>query len=328
MKKLILLLLILSSPIFSQTMTYDDFLDVAKKSLNVAALKELRIILPKDFTVTALDIGDFSGDGKNDFGLAIKPSRSNRAIYVYLFCDSLGSYALVHSDTLDFVELPIEIGFSISNQTCFLTHKIKDKNWSITGYSYIRNELAVTDHYNTDVRSIKRNLIGKEVYNNYQTLHSFEGYYDINTLNEIRKSYFLSHPVYERKRNIYNSFVRSSVINESWRWDDADTSVKMEYGRISFSREAGSLIIDLRLHEQFAKTLDSSSLQNISLFFDRTIKRSPGYSRRIPEFRDKPDEETGSIDLTWSNIRPDSSELHANWGKSYNHEGKDDIRYE
>ncbi|MGE5683437.1 MAG: hypothetical protein ACM34K_21460 [Bacillota bacterium] len=324
-KNIIVLIILLSSVSFSQTLSFEEFLEIAKSSLNIQAIKELRSSFPKDFVVTALDIGDFSGDNKNDFAIAIKPHRSNRKINIYLFCDSLSHYTLVHADTLEFVELPIEIGFSISKEVCFITQKLKDKNWEITGYSFVHNELALVDHYDTDVKSIKKFQIGEEVYNNYKTLHSFIGYYDVATLGDYKKNNFIYHPVYERRRNLYDSYRRAATIDNTWKWDINDSDVTDIYGDINFSTENEKLIVDIRLNQKFLGTIDSSYQNSAKVFFDRAARRLDGITRRTPKFRESIDEDIASVELSFRTSDMDNARFDNKWGSNFSRSGSDEI---
>lgn len=326
MKRILLFILLFSGVCLSQTLTFEEVLDVAKGQLNIPALREIRNLFPKDFVVTALDIGDFSGDNKNDFAIAIKPHRSNRKINIYLFCDSLDNYTLIHSDTMEFVELPIEIGFSISKEVCFVTQKLKDKNWEITGYSFQHNELSIVDHYDTDVKNIKKFQIGEEVYNNFKTLHSFVGYYDVSTLGDYKKNNFLYHPVYDRRRNLYESYTRSALIDNTWKWDVNDSDLTDIYGSLDLSKENGILITDLRFNEDFLKKIDSSYTNSAQIFFDRSTKRLDGIVKKNPKFRESIDQDIASVSLTFKISDMDNAGFSTNMGNNYSKSADESIK--
>ncbi|MGE5496882.1 MAG: hypothetical protein ACM3Q2_02365 [Syntrophothermus sp.] len=331
MKKVFLILLFISALLPAQSITFDEFLEVSKEHLNTDALKELLPLFPKNFVVTSADIGDFSGDNKNDFAIALKPYRSNRGINIYLFCDSLSHYSLIYQDTLDFVELPVEIGFSIKQNKCFITHKIKEKNWDITGYTYLKNQLRLVDYYTTDVINVKKVQLGEEHYQNYEDLKCFWGNYDVNTLGDFKKINYIIHPVYGRNRNIYCDFPKSVNIDNSWLWNIADSNVTNVFGRIAFSRNGGMLISEITLNEDLAGRIDTSRNSKILICIDRSGSRLSDMNRRTPVFREKQDANISTFQTYFNPANPGRAEFEPKWGANFNssaHQAAMDIRRE
>lgn len=294
---LISLLFIIYCPVFAQTVTFDEFLDMSREKLKAEKLGEIREYLPASFSITALDFGDFTGDGINDFAMAVSPKGNrDKRIYTYLFVDSLGSYLPVLRDTMHYFELPIEIGFSIVNNACYVTHKINDRSWTITGFTFDRNEYARLDLYKTDTYPLtKKQLIGRENYNNYKDLTATAGYFDLNTLKDFKKSRFFMHPVYSLKRNIYKSYPRRIPLDTKWLWEDSSASYS-EYGYVQISREGGDLLMDFAISRYVMDRLSTKQSSRISIYFDRSTERlSSGGNRRSPVFRSGLNDDTGSI---------------------------------
>lgn len=332
-RKIFYLILMLSGVISAQTITFDEFLTISKGSLNRDALLEMKNMLPKNFVITALDYADFSGDGKNDLAMALRPlNRHDRSIYVYMFCDSLNHYTLVHADTMKFVVLPIEIGFSINNKVCYITHKIEDKSWAITGYSFVRNELALVDYYRTEVKPLnKKTDIGLERYNNYKNLQAFTGYYDVNTLNEYKKTKYFYHPVYDIKRNLYSGYDRGVSIDKSWLWNNTKES-SPSWGTVTVSKDEAQkddpeMIIDLTLNRSFLSGIDSLLLNEMTICFDRSAERLiKGATRRGEKFRESTDEDVARIQVSFNTSTPDKARLIHEIGSNYRIKRATDIK--
>lgn len=333
-RKIFYSLLLISGILQAQTITFDEFLTISKGSLNRDALLEIRNILPKNFAITALDYADFSGDGKNDLAMAVRPlDRHDRSIYVYMFCDSLNHYTLVHADTMKFVVLPIEIGFSINNKVCYITQKIVDKSWAITGYSFLRNELALVDYYRTEVKPLsKKTEIGLERYNNYKNLQAFTGYYNVNTLNEYKKTKYFYHPVYALKRNVYSGYDRSVAIDKSWLWDNSKAGGSPSWGTITVSKDEAQkddpdMVIDVTLNRDFLSGIDSLSLNEMTICFDRSAERLiKGATRKGEKFRESSDEDVASIKVRFSTYNPGQASLIHTIGSNYRVKRSSDIK--
>ena len=193
LKKILYILILCPVLHLSQTISFDEFIESGKNALNTKALQTVKNSLPDDIIITADDIGDFSGDGKNDFAIAYRYQHSrDKNILVNLYCDSLSSYVQIFSDSLQFYELPIEIAFNISQNVCYITQKLEDKSWKIVGYSFYKNEFKLVDSYVTEVKSISRRFqFGEEDYINYSDLTSFTGYFDLNSIEQFKKTKFL-----------------------------------------------------------------------------------------------------------------------------------------
>ncbi|MGE5351164.1 MAG: hypothetical protein ACM3P0_03720 [Acidobacteriota bacterium] len=324
-RKIFYLFVIFSGILQAQTITFDEFLTISKGSLKHDALLEMKNMLPKNFVITALDYADFSGDGKNDLAIAVRPlNRHDRTIYVYMFCDSLNHYTLVHADTMKFVVLPIEIGFSINNKVCYITQKIEDKSWAITGYSFLKNELALVDYYRTEVRPLnKKTDIGLERYNNYWNLQAFTGYYDVNTLNEYKKTNYFYHPVYSLKRNLYSGYDRSVSIDKSWLWDNSKAGGSPSWGTVTVSKDEAQkddpeMVIDLTLNRSFLSGLDSLLLNELTICFDRSAERLiKGATRRGEKFRESADEDVARINISFNISSPSQARLVTSIGSNY-----------
>jgi hypothetical protein len=233
---------------------------------------------------------------------------------------------------MKFVVLPIEIGFSINNKVCYITQKIEDKSWAITGYSFLRNELELVDYYRTQVKPLsKKTEIGVERYNNYRNLQAFTGYYDVNTLNEYKKTRYFYHPVYSLKRNVYSAYDRSVTIDKSWKWDNSKAGGNA-WGTVTVSKDEAQkndpdLVADITLYGQFLAQLDSSLINEFDICFDRSAERLiKGATRRGEKFRENTDEDVARINVRFNTSSPDQARLVHTIGSNYRVNRSPDIK--
>jgi len=83
--RILLLLLIAFQVVLPQVLTKSQFLDIAQESLNPAYLNTIEKYVPEDFNITALEIGDYTGDGKNDIAFGIRHKRDKgRNIFIFM----------------------------------------------------------------------------------------------------------------------------------------------------------------------------------------------------------------------------------------------------
>jgi hypothetical protein len=333
-KNFLFLLLLLFSETFSQTISFDEFTNLFKKSLNNQSLQTVKETLPEGILITAEDVGDFSGDGKDDFAIAyrLKESR-DRTIFVNLYCDSLADYIPVFSDTLEFVDLPIEIAFNISNEVCFITQKLKEKSWKIIGYSFFKNELKLVDLYFTDVQQPNKRLqFGEENYTNYSELLSFIGFFDLNSIEQFKKNNYFIFPVYDLKRNIYTGYKKKISINDTWKWEK-DSNMINNYGNISFSRDKEKIIVDLVLNKSFIQKIDPFKENIIDFYFDRSNERYSdkipiNFGKKAPKFRNSIDDNISHFSIIFKMNVPNTSRMEYQLGNEYNFSYKNKIKYD
>ncbi len=328
MVKCILSFLVITGSLFSQTISFDEFIQTSRGFLNNEALEHVKESFDKDCLVTSADIGDISGDGKNDFAISIREKKAkDRIININVYCDSAGSYIKVFSDYLQFYELPIEIAFNISKQVCYVTQKLEDRKWKITGYTFLKNELKVVDLYSTDVLPVnKRWQVGEENYNNFIDLTSFNGYFDLNSIEQFKKSKFYVFPVYNKKRNLYKEYKREIELSNLWNWQD--TIVNKRYGKVSFSNSDDKLCLHLTLSEDIVEKFSKADKINISCSIDRGLNRLNDISKtsikHLP-LRNKPDENISNIEIEVLPGNSNRTKFEVKTGKNYSEIFQNDI---
>ncbi|MBQ6270026.1 MAG: hypothetical protein IJK61_07915 [Bacteroidetes bacterium] len=174
-------------------------------------IADIKAEMPKgDFLVWGWDVGDFSGDGNNDVAFSIRRSGlKERVVDVYLFVDIEGYLTKVDSFPFTFVEMPLEVGVAIRNNTCFVTKKLKQYNWDIKGFRFINGVLVNYDNYSTR----KLNKITYETYRNYYKLFNTDRYLNTAKGGTILKLDYLTIPSYSRGRLIYDGITQGAYSN-------------------------------------------------------------------------------------------------------------------
>ncbi len=291
--RILLLLLIAFQVVLPQVLTKSQFLDIAQESLNPAYINTIEKYVPEDFNITALEIGDYTGDGKNDIAFGIRHKRDKgRNIFIFMMVDKGDKYETVYSDSLTFVVIPIEIGFAIKDTTCFLTQKIKDKHWRIRGFSFINEEFAEVDDYISSVNKYENREYGLEQYTNYKNNLCFEGYYRTQDLVTYKKDEFFILPVYPEFNNIYPGYSDAVVIDSKWKWEESmDGEDIVNYGKLYFRYDETYLTAIMIINKSLIKS-DSVFFNKIALSIDKNGERIYGKTRkRELSFRDEIDED-------------------------------------
>gem|GEM_PF-3493138 len=138
----IILLLFSTNIVFSQSaLTYEEF---KKGLLNyyeedmISDLKQLKPQLESS-QFWSWDVGDYTGDGYPDLSFVTKDkSISGKNLTVTLVVDIDGYLVKVKEYQEKYIELPLEVGIAIKENTCYVTNKIKQFHWNITGW-YVEN---------------------------------------------------------------------------------------------------------------------------------------------------------------------------------------------
>ena len=127
-------------------MDFEEFMGMLSESFSEDQLDELSYQLPWDIKVTAYGYGDFSGDYKDDFVLAIREKDVTpvKSVDVY-FLENVGeTYKVVAKKTVKTIELNIEVAFLVKDGLCFVTSR--DKNyWYFTSYNIDDDKLVQVD---------------------------------------------------------------------------------------------------------------------------------------------------------------------------------------
>lgn len=191
-------------------MTFEEFSEKLKPYFAEELIADLERQLPQgtSYRVWGWDVGDYSGDGFPDVALSIRlSSEKKRLMNVYLFTDIDGFLTNVGRYTYPFVEVPLEVGVVIKENTCYVMQKYEQFHWSVTGYRFDRGSLLVLDNFKT----AREKELTHESYRNFQTLFSSEKYLKARTGEEEFLTEFLSIPSYPRNRYVYKGYAQDAV---------------------------------------------------------------------------------------------------------------------
>lgn len=250
MYKILILILICFSGLYSQSgMVFDEFRNVITKYFDDALINDVEKEMPtgSNYKIWGWDVGDYSGDGYFDLAFTIREyGLKNRTVKVYMFVDIEGYLVLV--DILDkkFVEIPLEVGVVIKDNSCYITEKAKKFNWKIEGYRFDNGSLLLVDEFET----IKIEKFTKETYTNYVDLTKSEKYI-LTSNGEIEfKADYLTIPSYPRGKIIYKGYINEIfsfdvdyIKKGAYDWDgEEDASFKV---RSAYDDEFLYFIIDV-----------------------------------------------------------------------------------
>ncbi len=299
--KIFLFWISLTAAVFSQTITFDEFLDLSSGVLDTAKASKIISYFPERFQITALDYGDVSGDGLTDFAIAVDPlGNRGHEVFIFVFCDYPDEYKVIYHDTLEYVITPLEIGFSIANENFYITHKEYQLNWTIKGFSFFKEEFSEVDIYHTDTVKIKRNsAIGKETYINYHDLSSFIGYYDLNTVAEKAKYKYYTIPAYDYRRNVYGRYPKKLRLNKALEFsaDSVDTG-QFDYGDFEVVKDGEYIRLIARIDASFIKRNTSI---NLKTYFDLSgAEFNYNKKKKTKTFRDSLDNDIFGMEVSFA----------------------------
>lgn len=186
-------------------MTFDEFAPKIQKYFDNKLIADLESALPSDgaYQIWGWDVGDFTGDGYYDVAFSVRfSSDKGKKIRAYMFADIEGYLVEIANFKYDFFEIPLEIGVVIRDNTCYITQKHKQFNWTIWGYSYDHGNLIKVDEFNTE----RDGKFTKESYRNYVTLRNNEKYLKTSSGDIEYKVDFITLPSYPRGKVIYNGY--------------------------------------------------------------------------------------------------------------------------
>ncbi|HRP02026.1 MAG TPA: hypothetical protein PLE30_05185 [Candidatus Kapabacteria bacterium] len=221
-KIIIVLLIVFSSQLFAQSGI--KFLEFAKRIepyFNESMIADIKNQLPQneDYFIWGYDVGDFSGDPYYDIAVTLRIAGDrSKNMQVYLFADIDGFLKQVHQESIEFIELPLEVGVAIRQGACYVTKKQKQYNWDIYGYRYQNGNLIQKDEFYT--RKLKD--LTYEKYRNYDNLKASEKYINLKSNKSNFERDFSIIPSYSRGRRIYSGYADGiKVDNVDYIYDGA-----------------------------------------------------------------------------------------------------------
>lgn len=213
MKKILFLFLLSVSVGFAQNGL--KFAELAKRLdpyFDKALITDIQKQLPQgsDYTIWGWDVGDYSGDGYNDVAMSVRVAADrSKELQVFLFVDIDGFLTKVGHYYYEFVEIPLEIGVVIKENTCYVTKKLKQHNWKMIGYSFENGALFKIDEFTTE----RIGDLTKETYFNYRNLRNTYKFLKTKSGEETFFRDYLSIPSYPRGILIYEGYQSETFVN-------------------------------------------------------------------------------------------------------------------
>lgn len=193
-------------------MTFDEFKEKLTPYFANELIADIRQQLPlgTQYRVWGWDVGDYSGDGFPDVACAIRlASDKKRVMNVYLFVDIDGYLTNIGRFPYPFIDIPLEVGVLIKENTCYAIQKYEQAHWLMTGYRFEKGALLVLDSFST----LREQELVHESYRNFQSLYGYEKYTERRTNTEELHAEFLSIPSYPRSRYVYSGYAQDAVSN-------------------------------------------------------------------------------------------------------------------
>ncbi len=167
---------------------------------------DLRGHLSAQFEIWGYDAGDFSGDGLPDLALSIRvKGNPEKKVSVYFFVNGGKNFIVAKSMEVEYYEIPIEVGFTVEHSICFMTQKVVQHHWFISGYTYKDGNFILVDRYEVGRRYVDQGQkveIGYEVYNNYVNLKSSESFFNTTNGKVYLKTQYYTFPAYRIGKNL------------------------------------------------------------------------------------------------------------------------------
>jgi len=258
-------------------------------------VQDIKDVLPQSgVEIWGYDVGDYSGDGANDFVLAFRQKgESRRKVAVYFFVDDEGILRLIKQMQTDFIELPIEVGVAITEGKAITTRKFKEANWEILGYGYRNGVVMLVDRFTTD----RQGQYVYETYRNFQSLEGYERYINAVDTTVLFRSDFLTIPSYARGRDVSSGYQATADARMSryilrgsyYRSDDRDLTL---FARSAYDDDYLYFNIIVRDDEVVAPGLNGvdSTADRLELWLDMySLGDRFRVGRRARDFRMKTD---------------------------------------
>lgn len=196
-----------------ESITFEQLATLLDPYFAPELVSDVKLALPSaPFAVWGFDVGDYSGDGYNDLVVSIRLNSDRRGeMKIYYFVDIEGILEVVRQENVTFVELPIEVGVTISEGNAYLIQKREEFSWEMYGRRYRDGVIMLVDRYST-----QRNVaLIHEQYRNYQTLEGFERYLRVRDEQELFRADFLTVPGYRRGRHVSAGYAQTATASYS-----------------------------------------------------------------------------------------------------------------
>lgn len=203
-----------SSDLYSQSgYTFPEFKEKLFPYFDEALIKDVQLELPTgdNYRIWGWSVGEYSGDGYYDLAFAIRHfGLREKTVDVYLFVDIEGYLTKVEKLSRNYVEIPLEVGLVIRENTCYITEKFEKFHWAIKGYTFDNGSLSLVDEFITK----KIDRFTHESYRNFVELKSNERYLLTSNGKIEFDADYITIPSYPRGKQIFKGF-----FNEAYSFD-------------------------------------------------------------------------------------------------------------
>ncbi|GIV53956.1 MAG: hypothetical protein KatS3mg039_0474 [Candidatus Kapaibacterium sp.] len=135
-----------------QGMMREEFYRKLESYFDRELIGDLNVAFPSPENVVfySWDAGDFSGDGNYDLACVVRNrAEKGKRLWVYLFVDVDGFLTQIAAKEYRFIELPLEVGVVVRYGVCYITEKLEQFNWRITGFRFDGIALIKTSEFHT-----------------------------------------------------------------------------------------------------------------------------------------------------------------------------------
>lgn len=294
------------------SMTFDEFVRRVDIAFTDELFKDLRKKLPTDFAIWGYDVGDFSGDGKYDIAMCVRPKHyAEKKLQVHFFLNQGDSVLDLKTMDVSYHSIPLEVGFTIENGVCFMTTKLGEYNWLIRGYTYYNGSFILVDRYEATrlfPSVAKRRQVGYESYINYRNLLSNENFFNAVNNSGYAKLDYYAYPAYRKGRAIFEDYA-TAVVDTTDKFILAGREHWKGASDVSFTSRAyydsSAICFSMEVIDDSVVTADVNPDGNdyVQLWFDC----GAGHKVEVPEdsgvtFRDKPDSTLYSLTISLGNF--------------------------
>lgn len=223
-----------------------------------------------DYRFYSWDAGDFSGDGNYDLACAVRRPRDNsRRIFVYLFADIDGFLTRIAVKEYRFIELPLEVGVAIRYGVCYITEKLQQFDWRITGYKFDGIALIEVTTYRT--QRIGNFTLEQTL--SYTQLRRYERWSQTRSGNIVLERRCGVVPIYPRGVLPGHGYKRHAVMTSvdyvergAFYWSGPDDCSMTVAG--AYDSNYLYLAIEVRDDELVVGTCDSCPADRLEMWFD------------------------------------------------------------
>jgi hypothetical protein len=277
----------------ADSLEYSLFAKQLRKRFSEEQVRSIIAKLPEGCRVFGFDIGDYSGDKKDDLVLSARGDENlKREIGVYFYLNRGERFELVKYILKKYLSEAVEIGFSIDQGICTVTQKTGEYHWQISGYridDFIFHQVTAWE-----TQRLRHgggfSGIGHETTINYSSFRSSELYYRSSDVKQLLKSEYFSFPLYPEGLRLPRSIPETigdsssqSIVRGSSSWFGPDDASFFISGRFDSS------FVRIVLTVNDDKLLSSDSLERcdfLALCFDVSGKQkvdNTGAVRRSPD---------------------------------------------